>query len=121
MVEFPQSVPNLTLASQNLYELIKARGIVVYRDADIRLAMQRAIAVETTRGWRIAKDKASHKIDIVVALGMAALGAVRQGQRDEPYETGLPIVISVDSDVQWLNDEFLDTPATAMWRSQQRL
>jgi phage terminase large subunit-like protein len=41
----------------------------------MRLSIQRAVAVETARGWRIAKEKASHKIDVVVALGMAALGA----------------------------------------------
>jgi phage terminase large subunit-like protein len=55
MTEFAQSVGNLTSASQNLYELIKAQGIVAYPDPDVRLAIQRAIAVETTRGWRIAK------------------------------------------------------------------
>jgi phage terminase large subunit-like protein len=79
MVEFPQSVPNLTESSTNLYELVKGRGIVLYPDADIRLAFNRAIAIETTRGWRIAKEKASHKIDVVVALAMAAHGAVHQG------------------------------------------
>jgi hypothetical protein len=79
MIEFPQSVPNLTEASTNLYELIKARNLVVYPDEAIRLAVQRAVAVETPRGWRIAKEKQSHKIDVVVALGMAALGAVHGG------------------------------------------
>jgi phage terminase large subunit-like protein len=79
MVEFPQSVPNLTEASTNLFELVKGRGIVLYPDADIRLAFNRAIAIETTRGWRIAKEKASHKIDVVVALAMAAHGAVHKG------------------------------------------
>jgi phage terminase large subunit-like protein len=79
MVEFPQSPANFTAASQNLYELIKGQNIVVYPDAEIRTSIQRAVAVETTRGWRIAKDKASHKIDIVVALAQAALGAVRKG------------------------------------------
>jgi hypothetical protein len=34
----------------------------------------------SARGWRIAKDKTSHKIDIVVALAQAALAAVRKGQ-----------------------------------------
>lgn len=81
MLEFPQSVPNLTESSQNLFELIKARNIVFYPDDDVRLAMQRAIAVETSRGWRIAKDKQAHKIDVVVALGMAALGAVKGAYR----------------------------------------
>jgi phage terminase large subunit-like protein len=80
MVEFPQSVPNLTESSTNLYEAIKGRNLSVYPDNEIRLAVSRAVALETSRGWRIAKEKASHKIDVVVALAMAALGAVQQGQ-----------------------------------------
>jgi terminase large subunit-like protein len=78
MIEFPQTTANITAASQNLYELIKSEGIVVYPDADIRLAIQRSVAVENPRGWRITKEKASHKIDVVVALGMAALAAVKK-------------------------------------------
>jgi hypothetical protein len=61
MEEFAQSVPNLTEASTNLYELIKSGNLVIYPDAAIRLAIQRAVAVETSRGWRIAKEKQSHK------------------------------------------------------------
>jgi len=84
MVEFPQSVPNLTEASTNLYELIKARNLVVYPDADIRLSISRAVAIETSRGWRIAKEKQAHKIDVVVALAQAALGATQRGQHPDP-------------------------------------
>jgi hypothetical protein len=79
MTEFPQTVPNLTEASQNLFELIKGRNLIAYPDDDLRLAVKRAVAIETARGWRISKDKASHKIDVVVALAQAALGAVRAG------------------------------------------
>lgn len=79
--EFPQSSPRLTEASQNLYELIKSRNILMYPDADIRLAISRAVAKETTRGWRIGKEKQSHKIDVVVALGMSALIAAQEGAR----------------------------------------
>jgi phage terminase large subunit-like protein len=85
MVEFPQSVPALTEASTNLYELIKGRNLIVYPHAEMWLAIKRAVALETSRGWRIAKEKASHKIDIVVALAMAALGAVQQGQVNVEY------------------------------------
>ena len=84
MVEFPQSVPKLTEASTNLYELIKARNLVVYPDADIRLSISRAVAIETSRGWRIAKEKQAHKIDVVVALAQAALGATQRGQHPDP-------------------------------------
>jgi phage terminase large subunit-like protein len=74
--EFPQTVPNLTVASQGLWELIESRGLILYPDAAMRLAASRAIAIETARGWRIAKEKQSHKIDVIVALGMAAHAAV---------------------------------------------
>ena len=75
MEEFPQSVPNITQAAQRLYDLIKDRNFEAYPDDAIRLAVSRAAAVEGPRGWKISKDKQSHKIDIVVALGMAALAA----------------------------------------------
>jgi phage terminase large subunit-like protein len=81
MVEFPQSVPNLTAASSNLFELVKGRNLVVYPDEGLRLAVHRAVALETSRGWRIAKEKQAHKIDVVVALAQAALGAVKQATR----------------------------------------
>jgi phage terminase large subunit-like protein len=83
--EFPQSPANLTTASQNLYELIQGQGLVVYPDADLRLAISRAVAIETPRGWRIGKDKQAHKIDIVIALAMAAHAAV-QGQNEYTYD-----------------------------------
>jgi phage terminase large subunit-like protein len=88
MVEFPQSVPNLTEASQNLYELIKGRNILAYPDADIRLSVQRAVALESSRGWRITKEKSAHKIDVVVSLAQAALGAVQQGNRSTQFRIG---------------------------------
>src|SRR5215471_18319011 len=76
MREFPQTVGNLTEIASGLYELVKARAIVAYPDADIRLAISRAVAIETGRGWRITKEKQAHKIDIVVALAMAAHAAM---------------------------------------------
>ena len=50
MREFPQTTGNLTEIGSNLYELIEARGLVAYSDPDIRLAISRAVAVETPRG-----------------------------------------------------------------------
>jgi phage terminase large subunit-like protein len=97
--EYPQTVPNLTRSSQCLYELIKSQGITLYADDDIRLAVQRSVAVESTRGWRIAKDKTSHKIDVVVALGMAAIGAVKWGQREQLDLVGCPITFGEDGQI----------------------
>jgi phage terminase large subunit-like protein len=84
--EFPQSSANLTAASQNLFELIQGQNLVVYPDAGMRLAISRTVAIETARGWRITKELQSHKIDVVVALAMAAYAAV-QGQSESGYIT----------------------------------
>jgi hypothetical protein len=85
--EFPQSVPNLTAASQNLFELIQGRNLVLYPDAAMRLAISRAVAIESSRGWRISKEKMSHKIDVIVALAMSAHAAV-QGHA--------PVIVTAD-------------------------
>src|SRR5262249_27486609 len=91
--EYAQSTPNLTAMGSNLYELIKARGIVAYPDEAMRLAVSRTIALETPRGWRLAKEKTSHKIDVVVALAMASLAAVEQSQRGHVV-TVAPVIIT---------------------------
>ena len=75
--EFPQTTANLTAASQNLFELINGTNLICYPDAAMRLAVSCTIALETPRGWRIAKEKQSHRIDVVVALAMAAYAAVQ--------------------------------------------
>ena len=81
--ELPQTPANLTAIGQNLFDLIHGRNFRSYPDAGLRLAVSHAIALETARGWRIAKERASHKIDFVVALAMAAFAAVR-GQGEIP-------------------------------------
>jgi phage terminase large subunit-like protein len=81
MVEWPQTVGNITTASQCLYDLIQGQGLVAYPDTAIRTAISRAVAKETTRGWKITKEKTSAKIDIVVALAMAAHATVEGGEK----------------------------------------
>ena len=84
MVEYPQTVGGLTEASNNLYELIKGRNLAVYPNDDMRLAISRAVAVESPRGWKISKAVQTHKIDTVIALGLAALGAVGSASKKPP-------------------------------------
>lgn len=76
MVEFPQSVPNLTMMGQNLYELIHGGNLVLYPDDYMRTCASHAIAIQSSRGWRIAKEKTSHKIDAIVALAMSTLAVI---------------------------------------------
>jgi phage terminase large subunit-like protein len=85
MREYPQTVGNLTAIGTNLFELIRGKNIVVYPDDSLRLAMSRAIAVETSRGWRLAKEKTAHKIDAIISLAMACHACVRdQRVPEEP-------------------------------------
>jgi len=85
--EFPQSPARLTLASQNLYELIQAQGIALYPDDQMRLAASHAVAIETPRGWRIGKQQQTHKIDLIVALAMSAHAAMQdQSKYKYPHD-----------------------------------
>jgi phage terminase large subunit-like protein len=98
MVEFPQSVPNLTEASTNLFELIKGGNLVCYDDAALDKAIKQTVAVETPRGWRLAKEKTSARIDVVVALAQAALGAVRGGQNSAPIGAALQEALALSEE-----------------------
>jgi phage terminase large subunit-like protein len=93
MREFPQTVPNLTAIGSALYEMIRGGNLIVYPDDGLQLAISRAIAVETPRGWRITKEKSSHKIDIVISLAMAAYGAIQQSHV-QPVKIVEPAVYS---------------------------
>ena len=84
--EFPQNVPNLTAASQQLFELVQGQALVCYPSEAMRLAASRCVAIESSRGWRITKEKQSHKIDVIVALAMAAYAAV-QGHNESSYDS----------------------------------
>jgi phage terminase large subunit-like protein len=97
--EFPQTVPNLTAATSNLFDLISARQLILYPDQQMRLAVSRAIMIESSRGFRLAKDKQQHKIDVIVALSMAALAAVK-GQGESSYP----------SDLSWVSGPSLADP-----------
>ena len=87
MEEFAQSVPNLTAAGSNLYDLIKDRNLIAYPNDDIRRAVGHTVAVETPRGWRLAKEKTSHRIDVVAALSFGALFCVREAPRGDSSVT----------------------------------
>ena len=75
MVEFPQTSDRLISMSQNLFDLVSGHNLILYPDREMRQHALKATAKETGRGWRIIKKKASHKIDLIIAMSMAALGA----------------------------------------------
>ena len=74
--EFAQSVPNQTRAGQLLFDLFMGRNLRLYPNPEIRAHLLNCIAIESARGWRLAKERASRKIDAAVALSMACTAAM---------------------------------------------
>jgi phage terminase large subunit-like protein len=56
--EFPQTRSEPDCRHPKPIRLNRRPTLITYPDAAIRVAVSRAVAVESTRGWRIAKDKA---------------------------------------------------------------
>ena len=61
---------------QTLFDLLTGQNLVLYRDDELRQQALSTVAVEKPRGWRIAKEKASKKIDAIVALSIACCAAM---------------------------------------------
>jgi phage terminase large subunit-like protein len=78
MVEFPQTARRIE-SDQGLYDAIIGKNIRHFDHPELNEHILNSVAVETGRGYRLAKDKSSKKIDAAVALSMALHGA-----REEP-------------------------------------
>lgn len=93
--DYKQTSDNMTRASQMLYDLLRMKNLEAYPAQDIRDHLQMAIAIVTTRGFRITKDRDTHRqhrIDAAVALAMACYVAVASGGVDvsEPIRIESP-------------------------------
>jgi phage terminase large subunit-like protein len=90
--EFPQTQVNCTLMGQTLFDLLTGQNLVIYPSDELRQQALSTVAVENPRGWRIAKEKASKKIDAVVAAAMACVAAMAHrseiGSRSARLQSG---------------------------------
>lgn len=84
MEELPQTQGNQTLFTGALLDSIRSGSLQVYGADDLREQVLNAVMIETARGIRLAKEKASRKIDAAVALAMAVFGAQKWGSRVRP-------------------------------------
>jgi hypothetical protein len=69
-IEFPQTAARVE-ADQSLYDSIIGHNLAHFGDPVLTDHVTNAVAVETARGFRLAKEKAVKKIDAAVALSMA--------------------------------------------------
>jgi phage terminase large subunit-like protein len=74
--EFAQTTANCTLMGQTLFDLLTGQNFVLYPDDELRGQALSTVAIENPRGWRLAKENTSHKIDAIVALSMACVSAM---------------------------------------------
>lgn len=76
MVEYPQTLANLTQCGNRLFDTIRQGQIAIYAGADdLRQHVLNARGKETDRGVRLVKAKASRKIDLGICLAMAVAEA----------------------------------------------
>ena len=80
-IELPQTGARVE-SDQALYDAIIGRTLAHYNDPTLNEHIGNAVAVETPRGFRLAKEKTSRKIDAAVALSMAHHGACDRQSRD---------------------------------------
>ncbi|MGE5443328.1 MAG: terminase TerL endonuclease subunit [Ignavibacteriales bacterium] len=95
LTEFPQTIPNLTAMSQNLYDLIEFGKLKLYADRELRREATMAVGKETGRGLRIVKEKSTHKIDQIVAMAMACYSATRNPVVESIFEVQEPRELGV--------------------------
>jgi len=79
MIEMPQTVARVE-SDQALYDAILSGGLAHNGDSTLTEHVLNAVAVETPRGLRLAKEKAGRKIDAAVALSMAHHIARQEGE-----------------------------------------
>jgi phage terminase large subunit-like protein len=68
---FPQSPARMIPASDRLYRAIVERRLTHPNDTDLNRHVASAVALDTPRGWRLAKAHRTAQIDAVVAIAMA--------------------------------------------------
>lgn len=107
MEEFPQTVGNLTASGQSLFDAIKHRNLALYRDGELRQQALNAVAVDTGRGWRLAKEKASKKIDAIASLSFAVLAA--------SLDPVLPVAAMVEAEREGPFDEIFSRPRLGLF------
>jgi hypothetical protein len=79
--EFLQTPSALSALTQNLYDLIRYQRLEVYPNERLRNSVINCVVEEKTTGQRLIRNRSQAKdthVDVVIALGMAALRCVER-------------------------------------------
>jgi len=74
MIELPQTSARVE-SDQALYDAIIGRTVRHFNHPDLNEAVKNSVAIETPRGFRLAKEQTTKKIDPAVAASMSHYGA----------------------------------------------
>lgn len=105
VMEFPQTVRNMTGASETLYNLFKNQKLWVYPDVELREHMKHAQAEDKGKGFRIVKPRkaAVHHTDAAIALAMAAYMAYKTHGVDTSKDIKIEVPFADSS--EWQDDQ----------------
>ena len=103
VIELPQTTGRVE-SDQALYDSVIGKTLRHYNDPILTEHIQNAVAVETPRGLRLAKERTSRKIDAAVALSMALHGALNYQSR----YSGYPMVIKDPFAIWPIDGDLLD-------------
>jgi phage terminase large subunit-like protein len=84
VTEFLQTPANLTKMTGLLLDVLQSRSLVLYPSDELAEQAGNAVIEDTTRGYKLAKVKASAKVDAIVALAMAVTTVLEQPVAAEP-------------------------------------
>lgn len=109
MREATQTLPYLTSIASQLYDLFRDQRIMTYASDEIRTALRHAVLIESSRGSRIGKTNVKHKVDVIVALAMAAHAAATDGEAGHATDfAGLGAAIREANADLWHPDPWSD-------------
>lgn len=106
-IEMPQTTQRVE-ADTALFNAINSGHIRSFDSLELTEAVRNAVVIETPRGIRLAKEKASRKIDPLVALSMANYYAI--GRRFESEVTRMPNIFYGEFEGKDVERDFLTFP-----------
>ena len=84
VVAIPMSTTRMGQMSETLHSAILSRRLVHPNHQVLNVHAANAVAVQTPRGWRLAKSSDDRPIDLLIALAEAVERADQHSEKPEP-------------------------------------
>lgn len=125
--KYNQTQEGMTRMGEVLFDLLTGKNLRMYPSEELKAQALSTVAIESSRGWRIAKEKTSRKIDAIIALSMACVAAVEKkqpmGAVAPPLGLGTRVSSQFPSESGPRGEAAIfkpDAPISAPWASRRR-